>query len=67
MNGSPVDPKAIRSIAASRPELAALLIVVALFLAFEAFTGWRIVDALDRNTVATRELVGLVRAITLPK
>jgi hypothetical protein len=67
VNGSPVDPKAMRSIASSRPELAALLVVVALFLAFETFTGWKIVDALDRNTVATRELSGLVRAIALPK
>ena len=67
MTELPVDPKALRSIATSRPELAALLLVVALFLAFETFTGWKIVDALDRNTVATRELSGLVRAIPLPK
>ena len=67
MTELPVDRKALRSIATSRPELAALLLVVALFLAFETFTGWKIVDALDRNTVATRELSGLVRAIALPK
>jgi len=67
VNGSPIDPRAIRSIAAARPELATLLLVVALFLAFDTFTGWKIVDALDRNTAATRELAGLVRFIALPK
>lgn len=67
MDPSPIDPRAVQSIARQRPELAALLLVVALFLAFETVTGWKIVEALDRNTAATRELSGLVRAVALPK
>jgi hypothetical protein len=68
---SPVDRQAIRTIATSRPELAALLLVVALFLAFETVAGWKIVDAVDRNTAATNELTGFLRAtaaaLTSPK
>jgi hypothetical protein len=60
---STLDPKAVRSIARDRPELAALLFVVALFLAFESVVGWKLVDAMDRSTRAVEALTFTVQTL----
>lgn len=56
-----IDRRAVREVARNRPELFALLLVVAMFLGFLTFAGERLVSALDRNTTALETLSYSIR------
>ena len=47
-----VESETMRTVSKTRPELAALLLVVAMFLTFLGVVGSKALDAIDRNTSA---------------
>lgn len=55
--------KITRQVARSRPELATLIIVVAMFLAAQIVLVTRGTDALEHNAAAMRELAVVIEAL----